>query len=157
MNRVRWKSGSLTSVHLESSSSKSVHQGSGSLKSVHWKPCSERCPFTKSLILRLAGAGAFCRACHHQLALLDRYKSLKICESESHFFFPLSAHLCRIHVNLVRAHTSYYFCTLPSWPDSLESYKTVLRNVWVNTEFRMSQLDSQVPAHELPTSEGAFC
>jgi hypothetical protein len=38
-------------------------------------------PIYQKFNLRLASAGALYCARHHQLALLDRYKSLKICES----------------------------------------------------------------------------
>ena len=104
-NRVHWKSGSLKSVHLESGSSKSVHQKSGSLKLVHWKPCSERCPFTLSLICGWPArehyvAPAIVNWCY---LIVTNLFSL----SESHFFLTLSGH----------ALTSCYFCTLPSWRD----------------------------------------
>ena len=70
-------------------------------------------PIYQKFNLQLAGTGALCRACHHQLALLDRFKSQKSVSLNHILSFPCM-HLCCIHVNLVRAHTSNYFCTLPS-------------------------------------------
>ena len=129
MNRVHQKSGSLKSVHLDSSSSKSVH----------WKLCSEQCLFTQSLICGWPAQEHYVAPViinWRYLIITNLFKSVCL----NHIFAFLCLHLCCIHVNLVRAHTSYCFCTLPSWQeDSLKFPNTVLQNVWVNPEFLMSQ------------------
>ncbi len=90
------------------------------------------------IILRLAGAGALCCACHPKMVYLDRCISLQICLSESHFSFPVCAS---------KAFTSILYVLVPRTTSvrgrvltKLTRIPPKLQNVWVKRKFLMSQM-----------------